>query len=95
MTIRPVGAELSHADRRRDRTTDGQTDMTKLIVAFRNFAKAPEKERKKKPLPRPRGTLENHVTMYGCVWSGWCDTGLLCKNTLCLRNMKEENILKC
>jgi hypothetical protein len=33
MKIRPVGAELLHAD--------GQTDMTKLIVAFRNFANAP------------------------------------------------------
>jgi len=33
MKIRPVGAELFH--------TDGQTtDMTKLIVAFRNFANA-------------------------------------------------------
>jgi len=29
MKIRPVGAELSHTDRR--------TDMTTLIVAFRNF----------------------------------------------------------
>jgi len=29
MKIRPVGAELLHTDRR--------TDMTKLIVAFRNF----------------------------------------------------------
>jgi hypothetical protein len=33
--ICPVGAELFHADR--------QTDMTKLIVAFRNFANAPKK----------------------------------------------------
>jgi hypothetical protein len=34
------GAELFREDRR----TDGQTerDMTKLIVAFRNFAKAPK-----------------------------------------------------
>jgi len=31
--IRPVGIVVSHVD--------GQTDMTKLIVAFRNFAKAP------------------------------------------------------
>jgi hypothetical protein len=31
-----VGAELLHAGGR----TDGRTDMTKLIVAFRNFAKA-------------------------------------------------------
>ena len=30
--IRPVGAELFHAD--------GQTDMTELIVAFRNFGNA-------------------------------------------------------
>jgi hypothetical protein len=30
MKIRPVGAELFHADR--------QKDMTKLIVVFRNFA---------------------------------------------------------
>jgi hypothetical protein len=31
MKIRPVGVELFQAD--------GQTDMTKLIVAFRNFTK--------------------------------------------------------
>jgi hypothetical protein len=29
-----VGAELFHEDRR----TDGQPDMTKLVVAFHNFA---------------------------------------------------------
>ena len=34
MKIRPVGAEFFHAD--------GRTDMTKLIVAFRNFVKAPK-----------------------------------------------------
>jgi hypothetical protein len=38
MKIRPVGAELFYADRR----TEGRTEMTKLIVAFRNFAKAPK-----------------------------------------------------
>jgi hypothetical protein len=31
-----MGAELFHAEIR----TEGQTDMTKLIVAFRNFANA-------------------------------------------------------
>jgi hypothetical protein len=36
--MRPLGAELFHADGRRDR----RTDMTKLIVAFRNFANAPK-----------------------------------------------------
>ena len=34
MKIRQVGAELYREDRR--------TDMTKLIVAFRNFANAPK-----------------------------------------------------
>jgi len=33
--IRPVGAELFHAD--------GRTDMTKLLVAIRNFSQAPKK----------------------------------------------------
>jgi hypothetical protein len=33
MIIRPVGAELLHADR--------QTDMTKIKIAFRNSANAP------------------------------------------------------
>ena len=33
MKIRPVAVELFHAD--------GMTNMTKLIVAFRNFANAP------------------------------------------------------
>jgi len=35
---RPVGDELYHADGR----TNGQTYMTKLIVAFRDFANAPK-----------------------------------------------------
>jgi hypothetical protein len=38
--IRPVGAELLHADRRADK----RTDMPKLIVAFRNFANAPKNQ---------------------------------------------------
>jgi len=38
MKIRLVGAELFHADGR----TGGMTDMTKLIVAVRNFVNAPE-----------------------------------------------------
>jgi len=39
MKIRPVGAECFHAYRR----TDGQPAMTKLIVAFRNFANTPKR----------------------------------------------------
>jgi len=36
MKIRPVRAELFHADRR--------TDMTKLILTFRNFASDAKKD---------------------------------------------------
>ena len=39
LKIRPVGAELFHVDGR----TDGQTDMTKLIIALRISANAPRK----------------------------------------------------
>jgi hypothetical protein len=40
--IRQPVAELFLADGQKYKETDGQTDMTKLIVAFRNFAKAPK-----------------------------------------------------
>jgi hypothetical protein len=39
MTILPLGAELFHAD--------GRTDITKLILAFRNIANARKKKREK------------------------------------------------
>jgi len=38
MKFRPVGGEFFHADGR----TDRQTDMTKLIVAFRSLVNAPK-----------------------------------------------------
>jgi len=41
MKIPPVGAEMLCKDED-TRRTDGQTDMKKLIVAFRNFADAPK-----------------------------------------------------
>jgi len=46
MKVLTVGAELFRADRQTDRQqadrqADKRTDMTKLIVAFRNFASAP------------------------------------------------------
>jgi len=41
INIHLVAVELFHTDRRTDGRTDKETDMTKLIVAFRNFAKAP------------------------------------------------------
>jgi hypothetical protein len=37
MKIRPVGAELFHVD--------GQINMTKLTVAFHNFANAPKRDK--------------------------------------------------
>ena len=40
MKIRPVCVELFHADG----GTDGQTDMVKLIFAFRNFANVPNND---------------------------------------------------
>jgi len=40
MKIRPVGAKSFHADRQ----MHGRTDMTKLIVAFCDFAKAPRND---------------------------------------------------
>jgi hypothetical protein len=39
MKICPVGAKLFHADIR----SDGQKDVMKLVVAFQNFYKTPEK----------------------------------------------------
>ena len=40
MKIRSVETYLGHAE---DRGTDGQTDITKLIVAFLNFVEALKK----------------------------------------------------
>jgi len=39
VNIRPVAAELFHADRR----TDREIDMTKVIITFRNFLNLPKK----------------------------------------------------
>ena len=41
MKIRRDGANLFHAGGQTEERSDGQTDMTKLIVAFRDFAQAP------------------------------------------------------
>jgi len=43
MEIRPVGAELFCGDGETDRRTEIQGDMTRQIVAFLNFANAPER----------------------------------------------------
>jgi hypothetical protein len=54
MKIRAVGAELFHADGQ----TDGQTDMTKLIVAFRSFPNAPRKTNLMEMIEMKRGEEE-------------------------------------
>ena len=47
MKILQVGSDLFHEDRqtggRKDRRTDGRTDVAKLVVAFRNCSNAPKK----------------------------------------------------
>jgi len=47
MNISSIGAKLFHANRHTDvqtgRQTGGPTDVSKLTIAFRNFAKAPNK----------------------------------------------------
>jgi hypothetical protein len=58
MKIRLMGAELFQADR--------QTDMTKLIVPFRNFSKMP-KSAKRDISDMPEGTEETQLqSLYPC-----------------------------
>jgi hypothetical protein len=47
LKIRPMGVDLFPAN--------GQTDMTKLIVAFRNFAIAPKKFQEERWTPKNLG----------------------------------------
>ena len=54
-----MGAELFHAEGKTDGLTDGQTRMTKLIVAFRSLAEVPKKYTKAAQVCR-------HLT--GVVW---------------------------
>ena len=42
MKILPLAAEPSHAGEMMDGRTNGQTNMTKVIVYFRNIANAPK-----------------------------------------------------
>jgi len=62
MKIRSVRAGLFHADRQ----TDGRTDLTKLIVDFCNFAKAPEH-----PTWRPHSVLTCFVWISDVELSYW------------------------
>jgi len=91
MKTRPVGDELLHADRR--------TDMTKTIVAFRNFANVPNKRRTSVTLAEfetrdPKNPMcsdlrlrpHGHWDRPKCIFK--CDTSLRSKRT------KEEEYRK-
>jgi len=67
MKIRPVGAMLYHAD--------GRTDTINLIVAFRNFAKAPKKDGAKRQVISINRQLMKRRTSF-------------CPTHLCPYNMK-------
>jgi len=54
MTVRPVGAELFHAD--------GRKDITKLTAAFRNCADAP---RNNPPSTVSFNSSHDTLTLYG------------------------------
>ena len=62
MNIRPIGAEF-HADGRTDRQADGQSDMTMLIAAFCNFAKAPNENAASFGHFRPTSSLLTYVLL--------------------------------
>jgi hypothetical protein len=57
MEIHRVGTELLQADSQKDR----QTDMTNLVVAFRNFANGPKKPKHLKTFAE-RGQIMRHYT---------------------------------
>ena len=59
MKIRPVGFELLH--------TDGQTYMTNLIVAFRNFAKSAEQQPTVGLLHESAACLYTHILLVSFV----------------------------
>jgi hypothetical protein len=61
--------------------TDGQMDMTKLIVAFRNFANAPKNQ-----------TIKNLAVLWFLLQRGCrgCDDGVLGKTAL-LRLLMDKN----
>jgi hypothetical protein len=44
MIIRTVETELFHVDGQKDRQVGRRTDMTKLVVAIRNFVNAPKNQ---------------------------------------------------
>jgi hypothetical protein len=69
MKIRPVGAELFQAGGRADGQTE--TDMTKLTVAFRNFANAPKNWRRLLQYSKPRFQYSSILKHFTRLWVRW------------------------
>jgi hypothetical protein len=63
MKIRPLGTEVLHED--------GRTDVTKLIVAFRHFAKSPNKEKCSRKLFVIRSPLDYEVRTKNTTLLWW------------------------
>ena len=66
--IRPVGADLLHCGQT-DGQTDRQTDMTKLIATFRNFANAPIKSDCSPVQHEPTGPSEKYTLLVCSLWN--------------------------
>jgi hypothetical protein len=71
MKIRIVEAELFHANGR----TDGQTNMTKVILGFRNFANAPKDGCRLMKVPLENNILYKHITKQNSVVMATKHTG--------------------
>jgi hypothetical protein len=70
MKIRRVGAELLDAGG----WTDTQTDMTKLIVAFRSFAKAPKQRRESHKASNDCNWMRHNIYCYMPMMLPWWTT---------------------
>jgi hypothetical protein len=68
MKNRPVGADLFHADGEMDGRTDKQIDMSKLIVAFCNFASAPKNTIALLKKRRNHETLKSEQSVFGQIF---------------------------
>ena len=65
MKIRPLESKLCHAGRQ----AEGRTDISKLIVAFRNFANVPKNKIKMQCI------IHNFVSLSGCLVLRVTNTG--------------------
>jgi hypothetical protein len=70
MKIRALGAELFHANGQTDRQTALQTDVAKLIVAFRNFTNAPKNHQIRQFELKPKSILLSIDSCYSLFQIG-------------------------